>query len=125
MAQRDFVVTVKEDGEGQPYRALAAALADWSAETTSKIYLFGSRVRGDHRTDSDVDVVIRFGEATDGDVEWWSAANAEGFASINARLPGPLRILENNDLLADRIVKGEPIHRDRNVACIWMPPKPS
>ena len=102
---------------------LAAILADWSAETTSTIYLFGSRVRGDHRPDSDVDVVIRFGAANEEDVRWWTELNEEKFASVNALLHGPLRILENNDPVADMVIATEPIYRDRNVLCVWLPPK--
>jgi predicted nucleotidyltransferase len=38
--------------------ALAEILADWvePAPSVPAVYLFGSRVRGDHRHDSDVDV---------------------------------------------------------------------
>ena len=39
-------------------RALAEVLADWIEPVLGvpALYLFGSRVRGDHRPDSDVDI---------------------------------------------------------------------
>jgi len=41
----------------------------------------------------------------DGDADWWLASNQEEFASINALLPGPLKILENDDPLSDKVVE--------------------
>jgi predicted nucleotidyltransferase len=37
-------------------KQLARTLADWAADKSVTVFLFGSRVRGDHRPDSDVDV---------------------------------------------------------------------
>ena len=108
------------------FKSLAENLADWSAPTNFTIYLFGSRVRGDHRPDSDVDVVIEFGhQVTDADVEWWSENNREAFASINAVLPGRLEITERNSKLAHDVIASatNPVYRDRNVICVWFPPK--
>ena len=104
---------------------LAATLADWSQHTSAVIYLFGSRARGDHTPDSDVDVVIKFPRVEDGDADWWLASNQEEFASINALLPGPLKILENDDPLSDKVVEAakNPAYRDRNIICVWLPPK--
>lgn len=105
--------------------ALATTLADWSEGTNLTIYLFGSRVRGDYRDDSDVDVVIEIGAATDFDVEWWMRENAEDFATIKSKLPGPLNILESNEPVADKVraVATSPFYQDRNVICVWLPPK--
>ncbi|WP_369690099.1 nucleotidyltransferase domain-containing protein [Pseudomonas luteola] len=40
---------------------MAAAIAKWSSTQplTRKAYLFGSRVRGTHRPDSDLDVAVK------------------------------------------------------------------
>ena len=40
--------------------AIASTLANWSAgkPLVSRVWVFGSRARGDHRSDSDVDVAI-------------------------------------------------------------------
>ena len=104
---------------------LASTLADWSHHTSAVIYLFGSRVRGDHRPDSDVDVVIKFPRVTDGDADWWLANNEEEFASINSLLPGTLKILENDDPIVAKLIHAakNPVYRDRNVVCVWLPPK--
>lgn len=107
-------------------RQLASTLADWvDGHDSFVIYLFGSRVRGDYRPDSDVDVVVRWERPTGHDVNWWLANNEEDFASINAKLPGRLRILEYTDPLSDRIIGAarHPTYRDRNVVCVWLPPK--
>ena len=105
---------------------LARTLAEWVAPAPSvTIYLFGSRVRGDHRSDSDVDIVVRFGTSpTTADVTWWSSVNADLFASINARLPGPLQILENDDHLVQEVLSAPEVYRDRQVTCVWRNPKP-
>lgn len=101
-------------------------LADWVAPATSfTIYLYGSRVRGDHRSDSDVDVVVHFGDSpTNDDVRWWVSVNADSFATINAQLPGRLEILENDDPLAQEVYGARVVHRDRQVICVWRAPKP-
>lgn len=115
------------DAPSAALKRLAATLAEWSAGTNFTIYLFGSRVRGDHRLDSDVDVVIPLPTApADVDVLWWSAINNDLFASIDAKLPGKLHILENTDPLACRVVdtgKQSVFMRDRNVICVWLPPR--
>lgn len=104
---------------------LTATLADWASSAPSMtIYLFGSRVRGDHRPESDVDVSVQFGRFTPTEEgEWWVMNNQEDFASINQRLPGKLHILEYNDPVTQKILAAakEPVHFDRNVVCVWMP----
>ena len=107
--------------------SLAATLADWSEGTTFTIYLFGSRVRGDHRPDSDVDVVMPIpNPPTKYDGEWWVANNEDHFLSINERLLGQLRITEANSRLARAVVKAaeNPAYKHRNVLCVFLSPKP-
>ena len=104
---------------------LARILADWVEPAPGfRIYLFGSRVRGDHRPNSDVDVVIPIPRSpSEADVTWWEDINEDKFKSINASLPGPLQILENNDPIADRVRNAREVYRDRQVICVWMEPK--
>lgn len=104
---------------------LAAILENWSKETTFIIYLYGSRVREDHRIDSDVDIMIHKGQATDTDVDWWGEQNDEEFATVNEHLPGPIEILHGNPSLEEKIFEAasKPIHRIGNVICVWLPPK--
>jgi predicted nucleotidyltransferase len=99
-------------------------LADWVAPAPSvTIYLFGSRVRGDHRPDSDVDVVIDFENPQLVDMKWWGAVNNDLFRSIDAALPGRLAILERDDPVANRVRYGPVVYRDRQVVCVWTEPK--
>lgn len=116
-------------GADEELTKLARTLADWSYPFTEfAIYVFGSRVRGDHQQNSDVDIVVVFPQPLpNGFVDWWGNQNMEEFASINASLPGPLKILEYDDPLVPKVLEAgkSPHHRDCNVRCVWLPPKPS
>ena len=108
----------------QELRDLAAVLADWCTPApAATLFLFGSRVRGDHRPDSDVDIFIQWGKVTRETAEWWAAQNSEDFASLKAKLPGPLKILDNNAPIVPSIMKAEVVYQDRNVVCVLLPPK--
>jgi predicted nucleotidyltransferase len=100
---------------------LARTLADWAADKSVTIFLFGSRVRGDHRPDSDVDIFVQFGDMTKGTAVWWTEQNSEDFASLKGRLPGPLKILDANAPLVLSVKKAEVVYRDRNVVCVLLP----
>jgi predicted nucleotidyltransferase len=105
---------------------LARTLADWvEAAPNFTIYLFGSRVRGDHRPDSDVDVIVDFGKPTMEEVLWWQGVNEDLFRSINALLPGPIGILVNNVEMTNDVKRAEVVHRDRQVVCVRTKPKPA
>jgi predicted nucleotidyltransferase len=104
-------------------KQLARALADWAADKSVTVFLFGSRVRGDHRPDSDVGVFVQFGAMTEGTAVWWTEQNSEDFAGLKARLPGPLRILDANAPLVPSVTKGKVVYRDRNVICVSLPRK--
>ena len=104
---------------------LAYILASWAAPAPlATIYLFGSRVRGDHRLDSDVDIFVHWTDVDDDLLWWWSENNETDFAAIKALLPGPLKILESDDPLGMRIRAAEAVHKDGNIICVWLPPKP-
>ena len=107
-------------------KSLAQILADWAAPAPcATLYLYGSRVRGDHRPNSDVDVCFDWHHPLgDTDMDWWQSHNEEGFAVINAMLPGKLQILEVNDPLKYKIVAAPVAHTDRNVRCVVLRPKP-
>jgi predicted nucleotidyltransferase len=92
--------------------ALASILADWlePAPKVPTVYLFGSRVRGDHRPDSDIDVRLFLNEWRNvdaPDMEWWTRENETDFAALKARLPGPLAVYrEQQDDADDAILEG-------------------
>jgi predicted nucleotidyltransferase len=77
-------------------KRLASILADWAdaAPGIPVVYLFGSRVRGDHRPDSDVDVQLYVDRWSADEVttRWWMEQNDTDFATLKAKLPGPLAI---------------------------------
>jgi hypothetical protein len=104
---------------------LARVLADWAAPAVgTMVYMYGSRVRGDHRSDSDVDIFVDFWNPTEPDMQWWNENTDGDFASLKGRLNCRLEILEQRDPLAEQIRAARVTHRDRNVRCVWLPPKP-
>jgi hypothetical protein len=110
--------------------ALANILADWLAPAPNvpAVYLFGSRVRGDHRADSDVDVRVLTNEWSGldrRDMDWWGQQNETDFAELKRRLPGPLSLhREQHDDADPAIREGRkaPLLVVRRVVCVWTPP---
>jgi predicted nucleotidyltransferase len=102
-------------------KALARILADWATPaSTSTICLYGSRVRGDHGPNSDVDIRADWAGTHD-EVSWWTEINQSDFADINAKLPGKLHVLPSNDPVKDKVRFGTVIYRDRNISCVLLP----
>ena len=115
--------------------ALAEAVASWvdDASGVPTVYLFGSRVRGDHRPDSDVDLCVFLSEwePTSESVDWWLDQNRTDFAQVKALLPGAPKIhgLNSWDDAGQWVkeARADPIRivlRVRKAICLWMPPKP-
>lgn len=105
---------------------LAKIIADWSAPASDfTFYVFGSRVRGDHRPDSDVDLYCKVpSNPTRESASWWTKENCvENFNSLRQALPGPIKWLEQHAPLRAQVEQGKVVHRERNVVCIWLPPK--
>lgn len=89
-------------------KELAQILADWLAPADGFVaYLFGSRVRGDHRPDSDVDVRIFLEDVrdTDAGMAWWIEQNETDFAEVKAKLPGPLALHRDSPDDADASIR--------------------
>jgi predicted nucleotidyltransferase len=107
-------------------KELARVIADWAASAPSAtIYVYGSRVRGDHRSDSDVDIHVAMSSMPGREfVEWWTAENAKDFAELRAKLPGRLEILDPRDPLGRELEQSEIVYRNRNVVCVWRKRKP-
>ena len=111
--------------------ALAKVIADWADAWPglTRVVVFGSRVRGDHRPDSDVDVQIdpkAHVDPTDAGLETWRTLNWESFRSLEDVLPGPLAIHRDPDAIWPLLQEAarEPFHTDRKCICVWLPPKP-
>jgi hypothetical protein len=111
--------------------SLADILADWlePAPNIPVVYLFGSRVRGDHRPDSDVDVRVLINEWRNldrRDMDWWGKENDTDFAALKGQLPGPLSLhREQSDDADAAIMQGRktPVMVYRRIVCVWTPPK--
>ena len=85
----------------QEVRDLAKIVADWSAPAPDfTFYLFGSRVRGDHRPDSDVDLHYKLPpNPTHEATIWWTAQNSANWTALRKALPGPPCWLEQHAAL--------------------------
>jgi hypothetical protein len=121
--------------------ALAETLARWVDPVLGAptVYLFGSRVRGDHRPDSDVDVRLYLQDWTieewtyeKGQARnlWWMEQEATRCAELQAQLPGRLDLGRDSmdwthkvdrEIAAAR--KRGPVLELRKVVCLWTPPK--
>jgi predicted nucleotidyltransferase len=113
---------------GAELRALAEVPVDWIAPAPSipAVYLFGSRVRGDYRPDSDVDVRLEWKALDDVSVRWWGEQNETDFAALKARLPGRLAIHREPQDDADAAIREgakNPVLTLGCVVCVWTPPR--
>ena len=105
-------------------KALAETLADWVEPAPGvTVYLFGSRVRGDHEPEADVDVRLYPNELAHC-VHWWTAQNLSGFAELKARLPGRLELHADETDPVDRYIlenRKSPALVVRKVVCVRTP----
>ena len=97
-------------------------LMDWARPGASaEFYLFGSRVSGNYRGDSDVDISVRFfTPADDLTTHWWGAQNDEDFKTINAKLPGPIHVQPNYTDVNSKVQSSEIVYSRGNIHCVWL-----
>jgi Polymerase beta, Nucleotidyltransferase len=118
--------------------ALAEIIARWVAPAPGvpAVFLFGSRVRGDHRPDSDVDVRLYPEEWTYDEsratMRWWMEQQATEFAELQKQLPGrfdlgryPMDWNRETDRVIAAARERAPVLVVRKVVCLWTPPKRS
>jgi hypothetical protein len=123
--------------------ALAEILAQWVDEIPGvpAVYLFGSRVRGDHRPDSDVDVRLYLDEwfpntpnwSEDQKTRcWWAEQEGTNYAELKDALAellsGPLHVHREQKDDADAAIRTgmkNPVLVCRKAICVWTPPKTS
>lgn len=113
---------------------LARIVADWAAPAAAvEVYIFGSRVRGDHSPDSDVDIYIHYRTdlgVDDETVAWHDRQQSSSYADLCPLLPGPLggngrQTLCPGDVLVRSVLAGKVIYTDRSVRCVLLPKKRS
>jgi len=103
---------------------LAETLDAWfqNIPCVTNVYLFGSRVRGDHRPDSDVDLHIDFDFGKD--LTAWILANDNDFHELKQELPGPLSIhIEIGDVTIPIVQQAgkNPVLTIGKVICVYTP----
>jgi predicted nucleotidyltransferase len=103
--------------------------AAWSERRPSvrKIYLFGSRIRGDNRPDSDLDIYIeRHCNARRGQLDMLANDEATNFADLKKHFPFPLRIVVDHHpgQTAAYIAAGQPKLTMGKVVFVVTKPKP-
>ena len=70
------------------FASLMEVISTWSRPAKGfHFYVFGSRVRGDHKPGSDVDLHFRFDQDVDDAAgEWWIQQNDTDFATLKKSL---------------------------------------
>jgi hypothetical protein len=117
---------MSRDPFDQELHQLAEILARWVDHVTCvpAVYLFGSRVRGDHRPDSDVDVRLFLDnwKPNRESMLWWDEQNNTDFAELRGQLPGSLTLHREPRNDADQqILTGKHVLVVRKAICVWTP----
>ena len=107
--------------------ALMETISAWSSQAKGLVfYIYGSRVRGDHRPDSDVDLYIRItADVDDPTGDWFCEQNKSDFATLNEALPGRLELLDGPQSLKRAIENAPPYRVLGKVVAVCLPPKPT
>ena len=94
-----------------------AALESWAEarDYVAHLWVFGSRVRGDHRTESDLDLSIDYDDQHRGTAEDLPQDHDELEVAVGYRLHFP----DNLDRTVDAAVRSAPVvHRQGKVICV-------
>jgi predicted nucleotidyltransferase len=100
-------------------------LAEWAAGAPITIYVYGSRVRGDHRPDSDVDLYAEYidGQKDAGD-EWYEGQRAADYAELRKHLPWPFpQVMPPFGAPHPKLFPHCEVARKENVIALHTPPK--
>jgi hypothetical protein len=105
-------------------RKVTAVLADWAEDAPSyTIYVFGSRVRGDHQPNSDLDIYLWLsGKADYRTTRWHTDNEGDDFAAISKRIS--IRVHRQRDLpgLLSKLRSCPIVHQNRSVTCVLLDP---
>ena len=104
---------------------LAGIVADWAdgCPGVGRVFLFGSRVRGDHRPDSDLDIAIEPGtHPTSMFVRAVIQSKETDFAALMKRCPVPVHITVNEHRwrLLLEITRPAVVLHDRKVIALYL-----
>lgn len=105
----------------------AAIIAEWAGNLPiKKIYIFGSRVRGDATDASDLDIAIEFQppESVDETMLNWDHQNETDFADLKRALKVPLSLHIDPDDAAWPVIRAAantPVLSVGKVVCVLTP----
>jgi predicted nucleotidyltransferase len=104
----------------------ANVIADWAENLPLKrVYIFGSRVRGDAAPDSDIDVAIEFEFQADSEaMRNWIYQNDSGFAELKTALGVPLSLHHDCRDSAWPVIRAgavKPVFSVGKVLCVITP----
>lgn len=104
---------------------LMDVLAEWAAGAPVVVYVYGSRVRGDHRPDSDVDLYVAHvkGQEAAGD-EWYNKQMEDNYSDLRNKLPGPIsKVMPPFGAAHPLLFPNYEVARKGNVIALHTPPK--
>jgi len=97
-----------------------STLATWARDTreVSEVWIFGSRARGDHRPDSDLDVALIMTAGTEGErLGNWVCLAEEWEVELAALLPVEVDLDLGHPDLAEKVVAPALKNEGRRVFC--------
>lgn len=119
----------KKVGPTSDLKSLAHVIAQWADQRPAiqRVYIFGSRVRGDNRPDSDLDVAIEFAPTLTTEATWdWTQHSRVVGAELKAALGGiePALHAQKDDGAwpAIREAAKDPVLTVGKVICCATPP---
>lgn len=100
-------------------------LAEWAADAPITVYVYGSRVRGDHRPDSDVDLYAEyFTGQEDAGNEWYERQRADNYSELRKWLPWPFcQVMPPFGSRHPFLFQPHEVARKRNVVALHTTPK--
>jgi predicted nucleotidyltransferase len=105
-------------------------VAEWAEKLPlKKVYIFGSRVRGDATADSDLDVALEFEPPSTVNQEMWNwqYQNDTDFADLKRALGVPLSLHTDPEDSAWPVIRAgamKPVLSVGKVLCVMTPPLP-
>ena len=110
-------------------KRIARILNEWATELPiRRVIVFGSRVRGDHRPDSDLDLAIDFASMPDhGDslLERWAREEGEMWSGLQRALGIQPKRLEEDDVPIWKLLRAataRPVLEVDRVTFVLLPP---
>lgn len=100
-------------------------LAEWAGDAPITVYVYGSRVRGDHSPDSDVDLYADYikGQKEAGD-ECYERQRSDNYSERRKRLPWPFtQVMPPFGSRHQFLFQQHEVARKGNVVALHPPPK--